>query len=314
MSDRIPDQLRAAATAWHLKLATASEEDWLAFTDWLEADPAHNRAYEDVLAAEDEVDAALAVAAFPEPVVIDDVEEPAELPVSGAGWKWGALAASLVAAVALTFQLLPRDDRYAIETSAGETRTVALADGGEIALNGDTRIILDRGDPRFAELRSGEARFEIVHDASHPFVVTVGEDRLVDIGTVFNVALDDARLRVGVSEGSVRYEAAGAEVELRPGDVLTADGSGAKVARQSAASIGSWADGALVYEAAPLVDVAADLTRATGSSFTVSDALQARRFSGVIQTTGDAESVGTRAADVLGVSVARNRDGWIFNP
>lgn len=313
MPDRITDQLRTAATAWHLKLDTASEADWLAFTAWLEADPAHNRAYEEVLAAEDEMDIVLGSAAFPEPTE-EASAEPVIEPASGARWRWGALAASLVAAAALTFQLTQPDATYTIETGAGETRTVALADGGQIALNGATRIVLDRDDPRFAELLAGEARFSIVHDASDPFVVTVGENRLVDIGTVFNVGLDDVRLRVGVSEGSVRYEAGGEDVVLKPGDVLDVDSGAATVTSRSTATIGSWADGALVYEGTLLTEVAADLSRAGGVPVTVSDALRTRRFSGVIQTSGDADTLGLRAAGILGVAATRNQDGWMLKP
>ena len=310
MSDRISEQLRETATAWHLRLETAAEDDWMAFTDWLEADPAHNLAYEGVLAQEDEMDAVLGAADFPEPLADEPSEEPATTDVRPGRWKWGALAASVVAAAALTFQLVPREASYAIETAAGETRTVALEDGGQIALNGSTRLLLDRNDPRSVELVSGEARFAIVHDASAPFVVTIGKDRLIDVGTVFNVTHDEDRLQVGVSEGAVRYETGRDYVILKPGDVLTADGSGARVSNRSIASIGSWADGALVYDGTPLTEVAADLSRATGVPIALSADLQDRRFSGVIQTTGDANAIATRAADVLGVSIDKTQEGW----
>ena len=42
----------AEAVAWHLCLATADGGAWTAFSDWLEADPQHARAY-DALAVSD---------------------------------------------------------------------------------------------------------------------------------------------------------------------------------------------------------------------------------------------------------------------
>lgn len=314
MSERNFDELRETATAWHLRLETATQEDWLAFTDWLEADPAHNLAYEQVLAEEDDMAVVLTAARFPEPMEEAQSEEAATANLRSGRWKWGALAASIVAAAALAFQLVPRDSSYAIETTAGETRTIALEDGGKIALNGSTRLLLDRDDPRAAELVAGEALFTIVHDASDPFVLTVGEDRLVDVGTVFNVTSEKAWLRVGVSEGAVRFEGGRDGVLLKPGDVLVVDTSGARVTNRSVASIGSWTDGALVYEGAPLAEVAADLSRATGVPIAVSADLRARSFSGVIQTTGDASAIAARAAAVLEVSIAKTQDGWTLEP
>ena len=44
-SDAIVDQ----AIAWHLRLAHASDDNWMAFTAWLEADPAHAAAYDRII-------------------------------------------------------------------------------------------------------------------------------------------------------------------------------------------------------------------------------------------------------------------------
>src|SRR5690606_15500656 len=119
-------------------------------------------------------------------------------------------------------------------------------------VNGGTHIVLDREDERIAELVRGEAHFTVVHDAADPFIVTVGESRLVDIGTVFNVVRQDEDLRVAVAEGAVRYE--GQEsVELAAGQAMhrMADGR-IEVIRQPVGAIGGWVDGMLVYDRAPL--------------------------------------------------------------
>ena len=54
------------------------------------------------------------------------------------------------------------------------------------------------------ELASGEAYFDVVHDASRPFTVYAGNRRITDIGTKFSVFRNGDDVRVTVREGRVR--------------------------------------------------------------------------------------------------------------
>jgi transmembrane sensor len=191
---------------------------------------------------------------------------------------------------------------------------IPLADGGAIVVNGGSHIVLDRKDERIADLVRGEAHFTVMHDAADPFVVTIGESRLIDVGTVFNVVRHGKDLRVAVAEGAVRYE--GLEtVELAAGQAMhrTAEGM-IEVTRQQVGAIGGWIGGTLVYDRAPLADVAADLTRATGIAIDLVPGLEQRRFSGVIQTRGDPAALRERVAAVLGLTVDANEAGWTVRP
>lgn len=92
-------------------------------------------------------------------------------------------------------------------------------------------------------LQSGEARFTVKHDERDPFTVIVGDQRLIDVGTVFNVVKSADQMCVAVAEGAVRYEGLSRVVELEVGDALSADDDGSiRINRESTASIGSWAD------------------------------------------------------------------------
>ncbi len=303
------------ALAWHLRLRDADADEWREFTAWLAQDPAHNVAYEAVALRDEQFDEVLAQASFPEPATSahSDAQEPqAE---ASNRLRWLALAASVAFAVFLSVRFLaPGAESYAIETQPGETRTIALADGGAIVVNGGSHVVLDRKDERVAELVKGEAHFTVVHDAADPFVVTIGESRLVDVGTVFNVVRQGEDLRVAVAEGAVRYE--GLEsVELAAGQAMhrLADGR-IELIRQPVDAIGGWVDGTLVYDRAPLADIAADLTRATGIAIDLAPGLEQRRFSGVIQTRGDPASLRDRVAAVLGLTVDANEAGWTVRP
>jgi len=174
--------------------------------------------------------------------------------------------------------------------------------------------VLDRKDERIAELVRGEAHFTVMHDAADPFIVTIGESRLVDVGTIFNVVRDGEDLRVAVAEGAVRYE--GLEsVELAAGQALhrMTDGR-VVVTRQQVDAIGGWVEGMLVYDRAPLADIAADHTRTTGIAIDLAPGLEQRRFSGVIQTRGDSASLRDRVAAVLGLTVDATEAGWTVQP
>lgn len=308
------------AIAWHLRLKDADEDAWIEFAEWLGADPAHNSAYEAVADGDARILPLLERATFP---TSDEHQRSAELSnhedvvvdaegeiVRRSPWRWGVLAASIAIAGVLGVQMLP-DATYEIETAAGETRTVSLADGSEIQLNGSTRIVLDKDDSRSVEIVQGEARFAVRHDDADPFTVVAGEQRLVDIGTVFNVVHTDRQLRVGVAEGAVRFEGTAQTVTLRAGDSIAADkGGNIRISRSPVASIGSWAAGRLVFDQAPLQQVADDVSRSIGVSFTLPPPLGSRSFSGVIQTDGDQDAVRARLEQLIGEKIVADGTRW----
>src|SRR5436190_5985070 len=96
-----------------------------------------------------------------------------------------ASAAALVAAVALV--AVDWNDSE-IATRIGEQRTITLKDGSRMALNTDTRIVVEPwNETRGVRLERGEAYFEVAKDPKKPFVVVAGKKRIVAIGTAFAV-------------------------------------------------------------------------------------------------------------------------------
>lgn len=297
------EAIRDAAAAWAVRAGDPDFEDWEAFTAWLEADPAHARAYDAVAAAV--ADAADALPAIPQ--ADNDEARP--------GWtrrRWlaGALAASL-AAIAVFSVWNGRDGSYAIETAPGETRVVALDGGSRIAVAGNSRLVLDRGDRRMASLERGQALFTIDHDPAAPFRLTVGEDTLVDVGTIFDVTHTSRGMAVSVSEGAVVFNPGRQNVQVDPGERLTsAKGSELyEVVSIPLAEVGEWQRGRLTFRDAPLDQVAADLSRATGVAFVVAPRAAQRSVSGSLvldRVKADPRTVGA----LLGVGVRHNGEAW----
>ena len=113
----------------------------------------------------------------------------------------------------------------------------------------------------------GQAFVRVRHDASRPFVVNAGGTRSTDLGTAFEVrAYPNEIVRVAVTEGvvEVRRDAGSADSTLlQPGDVAEVPTTGATVVKrqQNVERLLGWTRGELVFEDAPLSDVARELER-----------------------------------------------------
>ena len=303
------DTIREDAAAWAVRTGDPGFEDWDAFTTWLEEDAAHARAYDQVMAAAG--DAAESLATVPQPGNDNaPADQGAIAPPSRRRFLAGAMAAALVGVAVLSVWQL-RDPSYVVETAPGETQLVELEGGVQIALAGDTRLVLDRGDPRFASLERGQALFDVTHDPFAPFKVTVGEDNLVDVGTIFDVRHNAGAMSVAVSEGEVLFNPDRQGVRVRPGQRLTsAAGSGEyTVAAIPLAEVGEWQEGRLTFRDATLAQVAANLSAATGTSFTASPRAADRIVSGSLMLDGveaDPRTVGP----LLGVTVRYQAEAW----
>lgn len=273
--------VRDTAIGWHLSLRDDATADWTGFTQWLEADPMHVAAYDEVALADTELESAIAAMPVPLGAANDDVALPT---VARRHWMFagGGLAAALVASVTLPGLL--QNQRYEVTTGPGEQRVVELNGQGRAVLNGSTRLTLDRRNPRFAALDTGEATFTIRHDPAKPFMLQMGEDRIQDVGTVFNVVADDTGHRVEVSEGSVVYNPQSTAVSLTAGQTLF-DGVTAAdvvVSKRDPQAMGGWRRGRLDFQAVPVATVASDLSRTLGIPIAVAPALANRPFTGSI--------------------------------
>ncbi len=100
------------------------------------------------------------------------------------------------------FPSLPDHEDYSNPEAVA--RRVELRDGSIIHLNTGSELRVDfSARERCVRLQSGEAYFEVAHDASRPFVVLAGGVVVRAIGTAFNVRLASANVEVLVEEGRV---------------------------------------------------------------------------------------------------------------
>jgi transmembrane sensor len=310
-----PDSIETRAIEWHIRLRDGDDAIWEGFAEWLAEDPRHAAAYDVVEQAD------LALEPLLPQVTIraaaNDTEEQSTLPARS-GWRWGLAGGGLAASVAAAFLLLPQAEsgRYEVATRPGERQMVQLDPGTRVTLNGATRMTFDRNDPRFASLAKGEALFEVRHDSARPFRLEVGDDMVEDAGTVFNVVHEPGEVRVAVAEGKIVYNPGRNAVSLDAGQALVdRDASdGVDVTRIPAERVGAWKTGSLLYSAARLSQVAADLSRSLDVRVTVAPGIADRPFSGTIALDGSGPEQLRRLQRALDVRLEKEPDGWIMKP
>jgi transmembrane sensor len=291
------------------------DADWEAFMTWLEADAAHAERYDRAGSALRDAEEAVSALPRTQTSVEKHVAPPTtpERPrARPARWVGGAVAAAVAVAAGLgVWTQGPQP--YVVASAAGAQRTIMLEDGSSIVLAGGSSVRLDHRDPRVATVERGEALFRVHHDADRPFAVGAGNLRLVDLGTVFDVKLAGPRTRVSVAEGAVMADPDGAALRLNPGQAVIAEGGQLERRVVDASDVGGWQNDRLVFDDAPLSEVAADLTRLLAQSVSATPAVAARRFNGTL----DLRTLKDRPVllgKVLGVRVREDAAGWTLEP
>lgn len=318
MASETQGNIEARAIEWHVRLRDGDDATWEAFADWLAEDPRHADAYDLIEQADLAIEPLLPDLTFLEAANDSDEADLSDAPPVHRSRRWmlggGALAASLAAALLIAPQL--QSSRYDVATGPGEHRLVTLDATTQVALNGSTRMTFDHKDPRFASLASGEALFRVHHDSARPFTLELGDNRVEDVGTVFNVVRDASVVRVAVAEGKIVYNPKRDPVPLVAGQALVDQtGSGTvQVSRTSVDAVGAWQKGRLVYAGEPLSQVAADLGRALGVHITVVPAIADRPFSGAIALDGTGPAQLRRLMEAFGVTLEPGPDGWTMKP
>jgi Fe2+-dicitrate sensor, membrane component len=303
--------IQKQALDWAVRTNDPAFADWEAFTLWLEARPEHAAAYDAVCAAA--LDGAELLEKYGPANDSSDVVVPARS--KPRFWQRRAVAGTIAAVMALVLGIglwqQSAADLYWITTLPGETRMIELKGGTVIAVSGGTRIALDRKDDRFASLERGEVLFTVRHDPNAPFRVEVGEDRLVDIGTEFDVRRVAGDLSVAVSEGAVQFNPDREDVRIAPGQVLSRSAGSERLELSPIPleRVGEWQKGRITFEAAPIARVAADLTNATGIAFSVRGKSGQAAVSGSVLMAPIREDP-RRIGDLLGLKVSRTERGW----
>lgn len=170
-------------------------------------------------------------------------------------------------------------DSIVLSTPPEQTAEVRLSDGTRIVLGANSRLTYPRSfaldAPREVRL-SGEARFEVAHDANHPFWVISGEMRTEVLGTVFDVnAYPGSRARVILYEGHVRIGHQQEQLDIHPGQqAVLQDNRHLNITSVNLKQASSWTKGLFDYDNMPLGEVMKHI----GTWYNVSITAQSESF------------------------------------
>jgi transmembrane sensor len=267
-SEIAPRRIRARAARWVVELHGPDRDAKLEaqVRRWIEADPRHAAAFELATAAwqySGELPASLPPRRAASPGRAATIPRPVLAGIA-------ALVLALMAAI-----YLARDGTLA--TGPGEQRTVVLTDGTQISLDANTRVLVQY-DPgvRKVTLIGGEALFDVVKHQSRPFVVVVGDRKVIAVGTSFvvdRVEPASSAFAVTLVEGRVAVEPSSWPDTLPPGPSagLTLLSSGERltvgadatlaVDKPSLDRVTAWRRGQLIFDDTSLSEAAAEFNR-----------------------------------------------------
>ncbi|HVU95117.1 MAG TPA: FecR domain-containing protein [Puia sp.] len=152
-----------------------------------------------------------------------------------------------------------------ISTGYQQVQKLRLPDSSVVWLNSATHLSFPADFVTNREVRlSGEAFFEVRHDAAHPFVVLAGNISTKVFGTSFNISAypEAGELRISLKSGKVAVEY-GDKVQkvLLPGELMIYDresGSG-QVLQEAMGDMDVWTVGRMVFYKTPLKEALAQI-------------------------------------------------------
>lgn len=218
--------------------------------------------------------------------------------------RWALAGMAVLCAAFISAGYFLRDPTLA--TGPAEQRTVELSDGTQVSLNANSRVVVQYDDRvRKMTLASGEVLFNVIKHQPRPFVVVIGDQKIIATGTSFMVRREEptgSAFAVTLVEGRVAVEpiswpdilptepATGLKL-LNPGERLRfADDATEKRDSPSIERVTAWQRGLLIFDDTSLSEAAAEFNRYGSHKITIEGpALGKLRVGGVFRI-GDPSS------------------------
>lgn len=174
-------------------------------------------------------------------------------------WKVAAAILVIVTTAAIGYYMLGKPENVVVLADAG-TLSTTLPDGSVVTLNKGARLeYASEFKGRREVSLSGEAFFEVAHDASKPFIVSGKEARVEVLGTKFNVSTDlpGGDVAVVLASGKVSFYYAGnsdEKVILAPGEQAVLSSTDHRIQKSIATDPNylAWKTQRIVFDNAPL--------------------------------------------------------------
>lgn len=316
------------AAFWLVRLGAldCTPEDRFAFEAWKQQNPAHERMFLRLQRGNALVDRHMTdlriVAMLEEARAERHAGERSLAAALRTTGGLAALAASIVVAAVAGFVAVPSlrppgdieaftpGDVEVFETSVGERSVITLADGSIVSINTNSLVEVSfSASERLVRLLRGQSYFEVAADVYRPFVVQAGDQRVVALGTAFDVRFDRKdRVEITLVQGRVEvndvsrargtFPRKGGQtpvdpIALTPGHRLIARAAAApEVVVTDTVEETSWRSGQLLFRERPLASAVEEINRYSLQKLVLADdpRVRALAVSGVFNSGGRASS------------------------
>lgn len=184
-------------------------------------------------------------------------------------------------------------------TQASHHKVMLLPDGTKVTVNLNSKLqypTVFKTDIREVYL-SGEAYFEVAHDAARPFIVHTGSYSTKVLGTVFNVNAypGSEQVTVTVTSGKVQVYEADKSLGILTAQeqlVINKKTGTAEQAKANAAQVSEWKDEDLVFDNITFEEAAALISARYGVQLQfANDAIRLCRFTSTFFSSNGLEQV-----------------------
>lgn len=167
-----------------------------------------------------------------------------------------------------------------VSTGRKQIKHTVLPDGSQVWLNANSAIHYRQTTQSRTLRLTGEAYFEIHHDADRPFIVTTDYFTTTDLGTTFNINVySPHEANITLIEGSVRVDISTENIILRPGQQLSMERGEIKVESIDTYPLTQWKEGWFYFQEETLGEIMQQIARWYGVNVVFeSPSLMSRRL------------------------------------
>jgi len=213
-----------------------------------------------------------------------------------------------------------KDDQNVLAVN-GNRRLVKLPDGSKISVEPSSRFSYPKqfGEGARNVYLTGEAFFEVTHDAAHPFIVHTPHANVMVLGTSFNVEANASGfVRVVVSNGRVKVQTTGTDKEQQAVIINASQSVVYNNATNEIQKIEAPVDavfyrqrhnGKFSYEGVPVAKVAADIERYYHVPVSLEENLNGCAFYGQFRADDNVERAISLITLSLNASMKKNNHG-----
>ncbi|MDP2890432.1 MAG: FecR domain-containing protein [Bacteroidota bacterium] len=160
----------------------------------------------------------------------------------------------------------PTSQHIEYSSEKGSVSKIHLEDGSTIWLSSGTKLKLDKNDSGETTARlDGEAYFDLIPDADRKFTVDLGQFKVRDIGTIFNIRAYESEQTISTTlvEGRIDLIKNSAEsfLTVKPGELVNYDKSNRNIVvhQQDPSIVTAWTEGKFVFIDQPLSEICKEL-------------------------------------------------------